>query len=187
MSQLPSVGAINPDAARPPTVQEAVQQVDLNDFLKLLITELQNQDPLNPLDNAQMLQQLSQIREIGATEEMTDTVQQLSSALEAVTTGQNLATASSLIGKRIKGVSDDSKDVVGVVKSASLQNGRLSLTVDGSSVVNAAYVKGIHKVRLENLREIVSEDAELEELLPIGESTQAIEDESVSEESVPVT
>ena len=31
-------------------------------FLKLLVTQLQNQDPLNPMDNAQMTTQLAQIK-----------------------------------------------------------------------------------------------------------------------------
>lgn len=36
-----------------------------NTFMKLLVTQLQNQDPLNPMDNSQMTAQLAQINKIG--------------------------------------------------------------------------------------------------------------------------
>ena len=39
-----------------------------------MITELQNQDPLNPMDNTQMLEQINQIRQIGATDKLTSTL-----------------------------------------------------------------------------------------------------------------
>jgi len=38
----------------------------MNTFLKLMITELQQQDPLNPMDNKDMLNQIAQIRAVGA-------------------------------------------------------------------------------------------------------------------------
>ena len=82
--------------------------VDLDQFLGLLITELQNQDPLNPMDNAQMMEQISQIRQIGSTTKLTDT-------LSSLAIGQELSMASSLIGKEIKALDNAAKDVTGVV------------------------------------------------------------------------
>ncbi len=48
---------------------------------------MQNQDPMNPMDNSQMLQQISQIREIGSTNQLTET-------LTSFATGQGLTMAS---------------------------------------------------------------------------------------------
>ena len=48
---------------------DAFQEVDLDVFIKLLIAELQNQDPMNPLDNHEILQQVSQIREIESNDD----------------------------------------------------------------------------------------------------------------------
>ena len=50
----------------------ALQNLNMNDFLKLMISELQNQDPLNPMDNSQLLQQISQMREIYIDERLRD-------------------------------------------------------------------------------------------------------------------
>lgn len=43
-------------------------------FLKLLTTQLQNQDPLNPLDNAQMTSQLAQISTVDGIEKLNTTL-----------------------------------------------------------------------------------------------------------------
>jgi flagellar basal-body rod modification protein FlgD len=95
------------------TAGNALGQVDIDEFLKLMIAELQNQDPLNPMDNAQMLEQISQIRSIGATDKLTST-------LEAVLTGQNLSTAGSMIGKLVRAASVDGRLVEGKVESVSV-------------------------------------------------------------------
>jgi flagellar basal-body rod modification protein FlgD len=43
-------------------------------FLKLLVTQMQNQDPLNPLDNAQVTSQMAQINTVSGVEKLNDTV-----------------------------------------------------------------------------------------------------------------
>ncbi len=82
--------------------------MDVDQFMGLLIAELQNQDPLEPMKNSDMVQQISQIREIGATDQLTQT---LSSLKES----QELVTASGLIGQTVQGLADDSSAVDGVV------------------------------------------------------------------------
>ncbi|HEX5446260.1 MAG TPA: flagellar hook capping FlgD N-terminal domain-containing protein, partial [Pirellulales bacterium] len=54
-----------------------------DDFLQMLITELQNQDPMNPTDSDQIMQQISEIRNIQATSDLTST-------LSSVALGQSL-------------------------------------------------------------------------------------------------
>ena len=44
--------------------------VDLDQFLQLLITELRNQDPMDPMDNNELVEQLGHIREIGDHHEL---------------------------------------------------------------------------------------------------------------------
>jgi flagellar basal-body rod modification protein FlgD len=46
-------------------------------FLKLLVTQLKNQDPLNPMDNAQMTTQLAQISTVDGIEKVNATLQKL--------------------------------------------------------------------------------------------------------------
>src|SRR5436190_464107 len=46
----------------------------LDDFMKMLLAELQNQDPLSPMDASQMLTQIGQITQVGSTQQLTSTL-----------------------------------------------------------------------------------------------------------------
>jgi flagellar basal-body rod modification protein FlgD len=68
-----------------------------NRFLKLLTTQLKNQDPLNPMDNAQMTSQLAQINTISGIEKLNVT---LGKMLDIYDSGQSMQ-AAGLIGKHV--------------------------------------------------------------------------------------
>lgn len=71
-----------------------------NDFLQLLITQLVNQDPLEPTGNEELLAQIASIREIELSTAMT-------SSLESLTGRQDFASSSALIGQYVTGKSTD--------------------------------------------------------------------------------
>src|SRR6188508_2374634 len=93
--------------SKTPNAADAINDLDLNTFLKLMITELQQQDPLNPLDNKDMLNQIAQIRAVGASDKLTKT-------LDSVLLGQNIASATNLIGADISAITDDGESVTGI-------------------------------------------------------------------------
>jgi flagellar basal-body rod modification protein FlgD len=68
-----------------------------NRFLTLLTTQLKNQDPLNPLDNAQVTSQLAQINTVNGIERLNSTLAKL---LTAYDTTQAMQSAS-MIGKYV--------------------------------------------------------------------------------------
>ena len=141
--------ATDPIGSNAPTApaggqNSALRGLDLDEFLKLMITELQNQDPLNPLENAEILQQISQIREIEATSKLGET-------LDAVLLGQSVASASSLIGQSIRGLTAAGDPIEGVVDRVSIEAGKAFVHVADQ------------KAPLSNLQEIrpaETEDAE---------------------------
>jgi flagellar basal-body rod modification protein FlgD len=114
---------------------DALRDLDMDQFLQLMITELQNQDPLNPMENTEILQQISQIREIGATSRLTET-------LDAVLLGQNLTSATGMIGKTIEALADDASTVTGVVDRVTVTDGEPRLYV------------GDKPVRLKNVKQV---------------------------------
>ena len=68
-----------------------------NRFLKLLVTQLKNQDPLNPLDNAAVTTQISQISTVTGIENLNATMQTL---LSNFNDGQSMQ-AAGLLGKHV--------------------------------------------------------------------------------------
>jgi flagellar basal-body rod modification protein FlgD len=106
---------------------DPLRGLDMEQFLKLLIAEMQNQDPLNPMENSEMLQQISQIRSVGATDKLTGT-------LDAVLLGQNLSNGSSLIGKKVKGLDDDAKPIEGIVDRVTVAGGVTKVHIGDKSM-----------------------------------------------------
>ena len=66
-------------------------------FLKLLVTQLQNQDPLSPMDNAELTSQIAQINTVSGIATLNTSVQALSSRFLQMQTLQGAA----LIGKNV--------------------------------------------------------------------------------------
>lgn len=119
-----------------------LKDVDVDQFLQLMIAELTNQDPLNPMDNTQLVQQIGHLRQISSTDKLTAT-------LEGVHTGQSLATASGLIGKNIIALDDHGGNVTGKVD-------RISIYVDEDDSSKRSYKVhvGDKTVDLKNIREV---------------------------------
>jgi flagellar basal-body rod modification protein FlgD len=132
------------DRSKLPQQTDKFASIGLEQFITLMVTELQNQDPLNPMDNAQLLDQLSNMQSITSTKKLTET-------LDAVMLGQNLSNAGGLIGKIVNGLTDEGDEVTGMVDKATL-------------VGNVPYLNiGEQSIRISNVRYIFPPDADVED------------------------
>jgi len=66
-------------------------------FLKLLVTQMKNQDPLNPLDNAQVTSQMAQLSTVSGINKLNDSIGSLSSMFQS----NQLLQASGMIGRGV--------------------------------------------------------------------------------------
>jgi flagellar basal-body rod modification protein FlgD len=66
-------------------------------FLTLLVAQMKNQDPLNPLDNAQVTSQLAQLSTVQGIENMNSSLQALAASMGA----NQMAQAANLIGRGV--------------------------------------------------------------------------------------
>lgn len=134
MSQVQSTSDVpSRDQAFGP--KNSLNTLDIDTFLELMIAELQNQDPLNPLENDELLAQISQIREVGATDRLTET-------LESVLLGQNIASATNLIGADVVALTDKGERVSGNVRRVSIDGGQPKLDLAVGPVATAAPSEG---------------------------------------------
>ena len=76
MSQVQSTPGV-PSRDQAFGAHNSLNALDMDSFLDLMIAELQNQDPLNPLDNAQVTSQMAQINTVSGIEKLNGTVQGL--------------------------------------------------------------------------------------------------------------
>jgi flagellar basal-body rod modification protein FlgD len=119
-----------------------LKDLDINQFLQLMVTQLSNQDPLNPMDNTQLVQQIGELRSIAASDQLTGT-------LQAVQTQQSLTTASGLIGKQVQALTTDNQNVSGIVDSVSVE-------VDPDDNTKRTYKVNVggKAIDLQNVREV---------------------------------
>lgn len=89
--------AINAANSAGSTKTSSSTEASQDRFLKLLVTQLQNQDPLNPMDNSQMTSQMAQISTVTGIEKLNTT---LSSMIDSVASSQSVQSAA-MIGKNV--------------------------------------------------------------------------------------
>lgn len=116
---------VNPDGTVKTSSNAA--SVDQNQFLLLLVNELKNQDPTQPVDQTQTLSQLAQFSQLQETTTLNQT-------LTANQGFSNVAQSAALIGKTVSTATATSAGVSGVVSSVSLLNGKNYLQVGGQSI-----------------------------------------------------
>jgi len=121
--------------------------VDKDEFMNLLVAQLQNQDPLNPMDNAQFTAQMAQFASL-------EQLQNVNSNLEDLHLYQTALfneNAVSFIGKSVKAVDN----------SFSITNGtpddlRFDLEIDANAAYVSIYDSGNNLVRTIDVNETLS-------------------------------
>ena len=100
-------------------------------FLKLLTTQMQQQDPLSPTDNTQFLAQLAQFSSL---EQMTN----VAAAMDNLAASNTLAQGAALGGRTVTYQLEGEDPVSGVVGKVTMDHGSIVLDVGGTSVPIAA-------------------------------------------------
>ena len=96
-------------------------------FLKILVTELSNQNPMDPMDNGEFMQQLVGLQSLEQTAALTDSLKSFEQFMQ-------MSSAGNLIGHTIKGLTTGGEQVEGVVTSVVMEGSQVNLMVDGQRV-----------------------------------------------------
>lgn len=128
MSAIAS-GLSGPTASNPTTTDNGFGQLDSDEFLEIILTELSNQDPLAPNDTQALLEQISSLRNI-------ESQTSLQESLETLVSANSLAQAGALIGKLIEGTATNGDQVEGEVTSVRVVEGDAVLQLDTGRRVN---------------------------------------------------
>lgn len=86
----------DPTAAKTPVVSDPTSTKDISqNFLKMLTVQLQNQDPMNPMDNADMTSQLAQLNTVDGINRLNTTIGSMISQMQSA----NFMNLSASVGK----------------------------------------------------------------------------------------
>ncbi len=106
----------------PPKKLEAPNQLGKDSFLKLLVTQLRHQDPLDPVKDQDFMAQMAQFTSL----------EQLTNLNKTFETDR----AFGLIGRNVTYTGKDGVAATGVVEKVVLTDGKTTLTVGGVSAVD---------------------------------------------------
>ena len=146
MSTVSSVTSASTDTSNDSTSALSTQLLDSEDFYNLLVAEVTNQDPLDPVSNQELTLQLMQLQNTSAMSEVTDSMESmvasseelnenLLSAFSSLQSLSSLSSATSMIGKDITYKLDDSTgEVSGTVDSIKINDGTAYLMIDDTEV-----------------------------------------------------
>ncbi|MEE9396377.1 MAG: flagellar hook assembly protein FlgD [Methylococcales bacterium] len=111
--------------AQTEVVEEHRTELGQSDFLKLLTTQLANQDPSNPMDNAEFMSQMAQFSTVTGIQELQKSFSEFATAMSSEQSLQ----ASNLVGRMVLAPSD-----TGLLEENSGITGEMTLSEDASAI-----------------------------------------------------
>jgi len=129
-TQAPAATKQAPAPSASPISQGTGQQLGRDAFLQLLVMQMQNQDPLEPIQNTDMIAQLAQFSALEQMEGLNSSFGMLSGNVDQL----NFISAQGLLGKYVEGLNNSGQTVAGTVNSVYLDGSIVVLNVDGEIV-----------------------------------------------------
>lgn len=128
-----------PGATAPGTVSNPNDTLNEQDFLKILVAQMQNQDPMNPQDPTQEVGQMTQFAMLQAMQEMSQT-------LTAQSFQSSISEGNSMIGKTVTYANSDGSTVTGSVTGMNIDqaNQAIQLVLSDNSTINLDQVQQVN-------------------------------------------
>ncbi len=137
MSTLnPILSQYSTAAAQSASASSSSSEMSGTDFMELLLAQLTNQNPLEPMSDADMMNQYAQLTSV-------EELQSMNAMITQSTVVSQTAYAASLIGKNVEVATGTDTSISGLVTGVSVVNGALSVHI-GDSVYPLANVTEIH-------------------------------------------
>jgi flagellar basal-body rod modification protein FlgD len=106
------------------------KELDRDAFLQLLTLQMQNQDPMSPIDNTQMVAQLAQFSSLEQMNALNTSFTGLKTEMDHL----NFLSTNTLIGRTIIGADTDGNAVQGKVEKVVMLDGAVSVLAAGKTV-----------------------------------------------------
>ncbi len=151
---MSAIDALTSNVAATANRSNGFGALNSEEFVKILITELANQDPFQPQDSAAILEQLSSLRNIEGQMQLQDKLESLvqqniesqsflHEQMNVFLLQNQLVTAGSTIGKYVEGYTADGQRASGVVTSVRVEDERVFVELDNGKTLLMAHVTHI--------------------------------------------
>lgn len=117
------------------------QSLGQDAFLQLLVTQLQNQDPLQPQDNSQMIAQLAQFSSLEQMTNVSQTDTQVLSSIQSLESVTSMAFAHQLLGTNVSVDDGSGNQVSGTVSAITMAQGQPQVVVNGTAYAMSQVVQ----------------------------------------------
>lgn len=130
-NSIPSGGMSTPNMIANPK-----GELKAEDFIKMMITQLQNQDPMEPAKNSELLAQMSQIGQLQSNTAMQE-------SFKGMVLQNQIGAAGNLIGKQVVGLDERGEPMTGVVNSIRVEKDVVKLELDNGKALELGRVTQI--------------------------------------------
>jgi flagellar basal-body rod modification protein FlgD len=120
-TQTPATGGTQSTSSSDPMM------LGKDDFLKLLVSQLSHQDPMNPVDDKDFMGQMAQFTSV---EQLTN----MAAAIDRMSTASQSTQSIALIGKTVSWKKDDGSTGEGVATSVSFDDGSITIAVGDAQI-----------------------------------------------------
>lgn len=135
-------------------------------FLQLMVTQLQNQDPLDPMDNTEFLSQQAMFSQVTTLQEMNENLTKYGDAILSMNSSSlgatSLTQAMNFIGKEVTATNPDNEEetITGKVESVKVTDKGIVFTINGKEI-SSELIHGVNGTPTQN--ETASEEESLED------------------------
>lgn len=113
----------------------ATQELDRDAFMQLLVTQLSNQDPLEPVKNEEFVAQLANFSSLEQLETLNENILGMTALSHSNALLSQLTQGSALIGKDVQWVEPQTgESFTGTVDSVKIKEGFAILNIDGQDI-----------------------------------------------------
>lgn len=130
-------------ANRPNANRTGNSTLGKDEFLKILMAQLKNQDPLNPMEDKEFIAQMAQFSTLEQTTNMTNMMEKF---INSQTQSDSILKYSEMIGKQIEWEKSDQSVEEGIVKSIKQSESGILLVLENGTEVSSLSVFKISKV-----------------------------------------
>jgi len=125
-SKIPGYQPVNSTT----TTKSSSDTFDSEDFMELLLAQMRNQSPLDPMSDTEMMSQMAALNSL-------EELKKINTNLSSTTQSNQFLSATNLIGKEVtytSGSGESAKQVTGKVTSVVLDSGKVLLTIGTEKV-----------------------------------------------------